>query len=278
MERTIINGRIPNRYSFLKQLYSFFYYKYRVRQINKDFEWYFSWKGFLSRWRLEKLRGYHWGKRCFLIGNGPSLKKMDLRPLANEYTIGLNRIYLLFDEIGFTTTYHVTINKLVVEQCAQDIAQIKAPKFISWETRDLIPFNDDMIFLRSLFHPHFSKDPMVGIWEGSTVTYAAMQVAHFLGFHEVILIGVDHNFETKGPANQEVVTEDEDPNHFAPNYFGKGFRWQLPDLYRSEIAYRLARLAFEQNNREIVDATVGGKLDVFRKANYEELLQGNKDK
>lgn len=119
---------------------------------------------------------------------------------------------------------------------------------------------------------------MVGIWEGSTVTYAAMQVAHFLGFHEVILIGVDHNFETKGPANQEVVTEDEDPNHFAPNYFGKGFRWQLPDLYRSEIAYRLARLAFEQNNREIVDATVGGKLDVFRKANYEELLQGNKDK
>lgn len=71
---------------------------------------------------------------------------MDLRPLANEYTIGLNRIYLLFDEIGFTTTYHVTINKLVVEQCAQDIAQIKAPKFISWETRDLIPFNDDMIF------------------------------------------------------------------------------------------------------------------------------------
>ncbi|MCB0179184.1 MAG: hypothetical protein KDI62_13205 [Anaerolineae bacterium] len=203
---------------------------------------------------------------------------MDLRPLANEYTIGLNRIYLLFDEIGFTTTYHVTINKLVVEQCAQDIAQIKAPKFISWETRDLIPFNDDMIFLRSLFHPHFSKDPMVGIWEGSTVTYAAMQVAHFLGFHEVILIGVDHNFETKGPANQEVVTEDEDPNHFAPNYFGKGFRWQLPDLYRSEIAYRLARLAFEQNNREIVDATVGGKLDVFRKANYEELLQGNKDK
>lgn len=92
------------------------------------------------------------------------------------------------------------------------------------------------------------------------------------------MIGVDHNFETKGPANQEVVTEDEDPNHFAPNYFGKGFRWQLPDLYRSEIAYRLARLAFEQNNREIVDATVGGKLDVFRKANYEELLQGNKDK
>ena len=74
-------------------------------------------------------------------------------------------------------------------------------------------------------------------------------------------------------ANKEVVSTGNDPNHFTANYFGKGFRWQLPDLYRSEIAYRLARLAFEQNKREIVDATVGGKLDIFRKVNFEEILQ-----
>ena len=58
-----------------------------------------------------------------------------------------------------------------------------------------------------------------------------------MGFEEVILIGVDHNFETKGKAKQTVISGGDDPNHFSPEYFGKGFRWQLPDLDTSEEAY-----------------------------------------
>ncbi len=58
----------------------------------------------------------------------------------------------------------------------------------------------------------------------------ALQTAFFLGFQQVILIGVDHNFATKGKPNETVVSQGDDPNHFNPGYFGKGFRWQLPDL------------------------------------------------
>ena len=60
-----------------------------------------------------------------------------------------------------------------------------------------------------------------------------------MGFSEVYLIGVDHSFDTKGKANQTVVSTGDDPNHFSPEYFGKGFRWQLPDL-DVRNAYRLA--------------------------------------
>ena len=54
--------------------------------------------------RMLALKDTHRGQRCFIIGNGPSLKNTDLALLENEVTFGLNRIYLLFSKMGFCTT------------------------------------------------------------------------------------------------------------------------------------------------------------------------------
>jgi hypothetical protein len=108
---------------------------------------------------------------------------------------------------------------------------------------------------------------------GGTVTYVCLQLAFWMGFHEVFLIGVDHNFETKGSANKIVVSTGDDPNHFSPDYFGKGFRWQLPDLETSEIAYELADTVYRQNDRQVIDATVGGKLTIFPKMDYRKIFE-----
>src|SRR3989339_1665212 len=96
-----------------------------------------------------------------------------------------------------------------------------------------------------------------------------MQLAYYMGFSEVILIGVDHHFVTQGTPNQEVVSHGADPNHFHPDYFGKGIRWHLPDLERSERSYWMAKHAFEVDGRRIVDATVDGRLNVFPKIDYQ---------
>ncbi len=223
--------------------------------------------------RLRIYKNEHAGERCFIIGNGPSLRKMDLSPLKHEYTFGLNRIYLLFDRMGFSTTYFVSVNRYVVKQCAEDIVKLPCPKFINWNTRHLIPFTSDTAFIRSRSGPKFCTDiAKEGIWEGATVTYVAMQIAYYMGFQQVILIGVDHSFQTKGQAHQLVTSEGDDVNHFHPKYFGKGFRWQLPDLETSELAYRLAKCQFEQAGREILDATIEGKLQVFPKVGYAEIV------
>jgi hypothetical protein len=110
------------------------------------------------------------------------------------------------------------------------------------------------------------------VWEGATVTNVALQLAFYMGFEQVILIGVDHNFESKGDANKTVVSDGDDPNHFDPRYFGKGFRWQLPDLETSEIGYEMARKAYEKAGRQVLDATVGGKLTIFPKVDYTSLF------
>ena len=227
-----------------------------------------------SRERMYEYYNIHKGERCFIIGNGPSLKNTDLSKLKNEFTFGMNRIYLLFPELGFHTTYFASINDLVIEQCADDIAALPIPKFISWHSNHHFQrFPDDMVFLYTTYTgPGFTYDVTRRVWEGATVTNIALQLAFYMGFERVILIGVDHNFASRGEANKTVISTGDDPNHFDPRYFGKGFRWQLPDLDTSEFAYSMARRAYEKAGREVLDATVGGKLTIFPKVDYTSLF------
>lgn len=226
-----------------------------------------------SQERLRALQDTHRGERCFIIGNGPSLKTMDLSPLRDEFTFGLNRAYLMFDRLGFATNCLVSVNRHVIEQCAEEIVSQPCLKFISWANRKVLPANADVTYVRSVQQPGFATDPATeGVWEGATVTFVAMQLAYLMGFERIYLIGVDHSFSTVGEPHKLVQSQGEDPNHFDPAYFGKGFLWQLPDLETSEIAYSMARKAFEADGRQILDATVGGKLQVFEKVAYESLF------
>jgi hypothetical protein len=226
-----------------------------------------------TRRRLLEFHNRFQGQRCVIIGNGPSLQRTDLTRLKNEYTFGLNRIYLNFAEMGYATSFFVSINDLVIEQTAAEIEQLNIPKFISWRARRWLRPSDDLFFLHTTYTGRkFAKDARGRLWEGATVTYVALQLAYYFDFSTVVLIGVDHSFSAKGRPNETVVSQGDDPDHFHPKYFGKGFRWQLPDLDTSEVGYRMARQAFEADGRQVLDATIGGKLTIFPKADFSKLF------
>jgi hypothetical protein len=227
--------------------------------------------------RLAELKDVHKGKRAFIIGNGPSLKQTDLSKLKNEITFGMNRIYVMFPEMGFQTTYFCSINDLVAEQFHSDILDLSMPKFLAWRSHrhfdSQLPITKIPTFLYTSYTgPRFSPDVRGRVWESATVTNVALQLAFHMGIQQVILIGVDHNFTSKGEANKTVVSTGDDPNHVSPIYFGKGIKWQLPDLDTSEIGYTLARDFYQKSGREVLDATVGGKLTIFRKVDYNTLF------
>ena len=151
------------------------------------------------------------------------------------------------------------------------------PKFLAWRSHrhfdPQLSITQIPTFLYTSYTgPRFSTDARGRVWESATVTNVALQLAFHMGVEKVILIGVDHNFTSKGEANKTVVSEGDDPNHVSPNYFGKGVKWQLPDLDTSEIGYALARDAYKKAGREVLDATVGGKLTIFRKVDYNSLF------
>jgi len=237
--------------------------------------WYTERRGRESRRRLRELQGRYHGRRCFIIGNGPSLNAMDLKPLANEITFGLNRGYLLYDRIGAPTAFHVVVNPLVAEQWTGDLERLPNTKLISWSLRRLFPADADTVYWGRptiSMTPRFCLDVTRDIWSGATVTYVALQLAYAMGFNPVILIGVDHRYRGVGKPHQEVVAAGEDPNHFDPGYFAKGVRWNLPDLETSELSYALARHYYHLDGRQVLDATVGGDLRVFPKVDYASLF------
>jgi len=217
------------------------------------------------------------GQRCFIIGNGPSLRNTDMRFLKDEYTIGTNRIYLNYENMGFESTFYCAVNPNVLEQFAEEIDCVKSIKFVRSESRKHLKNTWNTFFMDSIPTIGFNENFESLSWhEGWTVTFCAMQLAFYLGFDTVILIGIDHFFKEAGEPNKLVTAKGDDPNHFHPSYFGKDVKWQYPDLKRSEQSYRIAKEVFEKHGRRILDATVGGKLQVFPKVDYLSLFDKQK--
>lgn len=204
----------------------------------------------------------HRGEIGLIIGNGPSLRDVPLEFLNKYPSFGTNRIYL---KDGFTPTYYCSVNPLVISQFAEDIAKIDAPKFLPAS----YCFDDTCLPLNSSGMVLFSQDASAWIYEGHTVTFVCMQIAYYMGFRDILLVGVDHSFKYEGAPNQENVLEGNDPNHFHPDYF-KGHSWNNPDLVRSEHAYKLARAMYEAHQRRIINLTPGTKETAFEKGSINE--------
>lgn len=234
--------------------------------------------------KLASLANTHKGRRAFLIGNGPSLNKCDLKLLKNEITFGVNAIYLNYKNMGFNPTYYVVEDIFVAEDRAEEIKAYSGPKkFIGDYLRYCLEGSNDTIWvnIRYVFDsypefPHFSTDCIREIWVGGTVSYVCMQLAFFMGIDTLFLIGFDHNYIIKPDATVSgvnITSNSDDPNHFHPGYFGAGYRWHDPLLSRMEIAYRKAKRIFEEHGRKIFNATMGGNLDVFERVDYNSLFE-----
>ncbi len=128
---------------------------------------------------IESFRGLHRGKRVFILASGPSLRDHDLSPLRRRLTIGLNRSPLIWPE----THYHCTMDERLFDEHPE---VLRAARYLF--TLEGRPFG---IPLRLLGAEGFSLDLRQGIHSGYTVAYFALQVAVYMGFSDVIYLGLD---------------------------------------------------------------------------------------
>lgn len=240
--------------------------------------------------RLETLREQYRGReRAFIIGNGPSLKQTDLSLLKDEVTFCVNGFFLKMPELDWTPSFYVVEDHLVAEDRREAINSLTGPtKLFPAYLRYCLDEADDTIFFNHRprkSYPHgfdFSENAAKITYAGCTVTFTCMQLAHYLGFKELYLVGVDASYalpkdveESRDYGVGVLDMQSDDPNHFHPDYFGKGYRWHDPQVDKMIEAYREARRVTDASGRPIYNATVGGELEVFERRDFHTLFCGD---
>ena len=230
---------------------------------------------------IEELKGIHQGKRAFLVGNGPSLSKAPFDLLANEHTFGMNRIALMFEKTDWRPTYFVGVSTLMVDTSlshyhldfldgigAAEIAFIWSglSGMSSLNRRQNVVFincsETEHVEVHKASLDFWSDDVTGGVSKFGTSMFAAMQIAAWMGFDPLYLIGVDGSYQDyKGK---------DDPNHFDNEYRGEHGN---TDFKKVNAAHRKAfEIAKEAQCVKIYDATQSKGHEIFPKRDLLKVL------
>jgi len=233
------------------------------------------------------LKNKYAGKRCFILGNGPSLSRHDLSLLKDEFTFGVNSIFLMTDRNGFKPNFYVVEDGHVINNNLERINEYDAEyTFLPSANRLDFLGNKDAIFLNfnrgfyeplspSFECPRFSLRPDKVVYCGQSVTIVNLQLAFYMGFSEVYMIGMDFSYNIPDSATvngKDVVSDVAGSNHFSDEYMPAGQTWHDPKLDNILKSYEFCRFIYEKNDRKIINASYGGKLEAFPRCNYEDLF------
>lgn len=261
---------------------------------------------------LTGFRNKHAGERCFILGNGPSLNETDLSLLEGETVFACNAAFMLFDRIGWKPTYYTCVDSQVLPDRAQDIdlmlrenpsmtgffpAEVQehgggrkrqAGRSLIGDGPNRYFFNEEPGSIEALPDSMFSPDAASRVIQPHTVAITMLQLAAYMGFSEIYLVGCDMRYSVPDTVRREggaasddprLTSEfDDDPNHFAPEYFGAGRKWHVPNVMLMREHFAIARRALESRGVIIGNATVGGDLDVYDRVDLASLFDPTHDK
>ena len=223
------------------------------------------------------------GRRCFIVANGPSLRSEDLTLLHDkgEITFAMNRIYKVFEQTSWRPTFYICEDELIAGGQQKEIDAIEAKeKFIPieikwWHNVDI----KDACYFHINYHDEerypysFSSDCAHQVDCRGTVTFTCMEFAAYMGFSEISLLGVDHNYRVTIDINGNVVTDPNQKDYFTENYDSDIKDQVVHDMGNNTRAYMDAQKYVTETGRtKIFNATRGGKLEVFPRIDFDSLF------
>lgn len=222
---------------------------------------------------FEKFKRTRRSDIAILVGNGPSLNKINFDLFKGQDVYISN--YAIKNKVLSKYARGVAVtNYLVAEQEPYWFSINQLWKFYPLWLACSIPVTQNSILLHAIGGKLFYSTDVTSIvaWH-STVSYFWLQILYSAGYKKIILTGFDHFYNQSIHAKEgDLIHQvDNDNNHFDVNYF-KGKKWQAADVSKMEETYLLAKHYFEKDGREIVNATVGGHLEVFRRSDLSNEL------
>lgn len=227
---------------------------------------------------IRDMKGKYEGKRCFVLCTGPSLTIEDLEKLQGEYTFGMNSICLLADRTKFRPTFYGCNDLVVYRKLESDIGRFcngytevfvsdrikrhcKIPK--AWHIYSLnVAYHAYDRWFKHNYWCKFSNNCYKNLYDMHSVTHSMIQLAVYMGFKEIYLLGADCSFQ-KGKKN-----------HFQD--YGVTDTKIETARDRNIAGYEEVKKQMDKYGFKVYNATRGGSLEVFKRVELDELLlKGN---
>lgn len=222
---------------------------------------------------IKKYKNIHKGKRCFIVATGPSLTIEDLNLIKGEISLSMNSAILAINQTEWRPKYffcqdeyvYKKIKKDLENECGQEIEHIWVGDVIahkyglpkSFEVFPLHYLDHKMYHKLGYGEIKFSEDCYACIYDAYTVTFTAMQMAYYMGFKEIYLLGCDCNYNQKR-------------SHFIEY----GHKDPKASIMGDKMIY--AHTEFkkfaDKHNIKVVNCTRGGMLEVYPRERLENVM------
>ncbi|MDV4153140.1 MULTISPECIES: hypothetical protein [Rhizobium] len=238
-----------------------------------------------------ELAGRHAGERCFILGNGPSAKALDLSKLRGETVISVSNGYLHSNYADFMPKYHcvpqITYGLMTDEDVVTWFNEMHAhlggaELFLSTTEAPLVE-QRKLFAGRQVHYQHFAgsvedytnkeivdiSKPAPGV---ESVPVMALTIAMFLGFKTIVLLGVDHDHFRSARydyAFELKVQKGKDSSLHKDGTLKISRYDEFHSLARLWRQYRFLSQIAQANGIRIVNSTPGGELDEFERVDFD---------
>ena len=256
-----------------------------------------SYERFESDPDIKRFENRHMGERCFLIGNGPSLKAEDLTRLrdCSEVTFACNAIKNIYFRTPWRPKYYTITDPMFFGPSRELLTDLEAEclfipalsdnyaactaelmELLAQSGREIYQFRP-ITNMHLLEGPRFSPDASRALFVSGTVMYTMIQLAVYMGFTDIYLLGVDGTASL--PTNPDVYfaekrhfyEEDDNVVTRFNNYIANTMSAEDVSILVAN-AYRQAERYSKEHGIRIYNATRGGVVDAFTRVNFDSLF------
>lgn len=232
---------------------------------------------------VKSLCNKHVGKRCFIIGNGPSLTSQDLDLLKEEITFGSNKIYAMYEKTKWRPTYYVCTDPYLVAEIKDKIRLLKdSVKFVAnskgrksidhqYGIYHLMVEPRYVIKLENYVQKKITTTIHKCISKTQTVTCTAIEMAIYMGIKEIYLLGVDNTYAVEIQRDGTKVFHSGVKNHFEGGDSSLK-NTNLACIEAFNNCYQVCQDFAVAHGIKIYNCTRGGKLEVFERKNLDDIL------
>lgn len=238
-----------------------------------------------------RLKDRHAGQRCFILATGPSIKQQGVRQLAGEHCIAVSNFFVHPDYRAIRPRYHCIapfhspITEEGWQEWLKEASAATGDAAMFFGLRDLERNTRNGNFAgREKFFLNFAGpveqleahgvDLTRILPSPQSVTIMALYAAIYMGFAEIYLLGCDHDWILH--LNSSAHFYDESQHALNRGGYNEWFAPGLDTYFRDYLSlwkqYRVLGQIAQKRGIRIINATRGGLLDVFPRAEFESLL------